>query len=43
MTRISKDYKNVQGAPIPARIKGVQGGKAISDVTLIEARFADKV
>jgi hypothetical protein len=36
------DYKDVQGTKVPMRIKGAQDGKAILDVTLIDARFADK-
>jgi hypothetical protein len=36
------DYKDVQGAKVPMRIKGVQNGKTVLDVTIIEARFADK-
>jgi hypothetical protein len=36
------DYKDVQGIQVPMRIKGSQDGKTILEVTLFEARFADK-
>lgn len=35
-------YKDAQGTLVPLRIKGVQDGKAILDVILIDARFAEK-
>jgi hypothetical protein len=36
-------YKGVQGVQLPMRIKGMQDSKTILDVTLIDARFADKL
>jgi hypothetical protein len=36
------DYKDVQGTPVPMQIKGVQDGKEILHVTLLEAKFAEK-
>lgn len=36
------DYMDVQGTMVPMRIKGSREGKSILDVTLIDARFADK-
>jgi hypothetical protein len=37
------DYKDVQGSKVPMRIKGVQHGTVILDVTLVDAKFADKL
>ena len=37
------DYKDVNGALVPMRIKGFQGDKAILDVNLLEVRFPDKI
>ncbi|MCI0463540.1 MAG: hypothetical protein L0Z62_41920 [Gemmataceae bacterium] len=36
------DYKDIHGAMVPMRIRGVQNGKALLDVTLLEVRFADR-
>jgi hypothetical protein len=36
------DYQSVQGIQVPMRITGTQDGRTNLDVTLIEARFADR-
>lgn len=36
------NYKDVQGGQVPMRIKGIQDGKMILDVSLIDVKFADK-
>ncbi len=37
------DYKDVQGGKVPMRIKGMQDGRVILDVTLIDVKFAEKL
>jgi hypothetical protein len=36
------EYKDVQGVQVPMRITGVQDGRVTLDVTLIDARFAER-
>ena len=37
-----EQYKDVDGGMVPMRIKAVQDGKMLVDLTLVDLKFADK-